>query len=449
MSLPGTTRACPWRQLKIHTESWALRLVLLATTAYQALSGNQDGAVVAGEGFVVSLAPLAIARLSQTPVPRPLELAFVFGMALQFLSESTKLFELLYYWDKIVHPTLIALTGMIAAWLLLGYAEAFRKRVPVHVGAAFGILLASTIGVSWEFVEFTTDWFGNSDLQKSNADTMSDLMSNCIGAYVATLLALWLYTHVIPSDERREMGAIGRWAAHGPRMLLRNYGRLLGTVAATALVTVISLAIWVDQNIPAVASGLPAGTSQAWHFSPDVLPADAQALSGDWVPDPRGVCRENLENPKPGSEKMGVLQLASGSVYGISGQPFRVQIHYFEERPPISHGTEMDAGIAFGIRDASNFDLLEENALHDNLRLDHFIHGKRRDLREKLFRTHGDEWHWLQVDVAGSSVTASIDGMTMYTVDNVPDTDGGIGLWARAAGATCFSDAVVSTLTGS
>lgn len=426
--------------------------MLLATTGYQALSGNQDGAVVAGEGFVVSLAPLAIGRLSQTPVPRPLELAFVFGMALQFVSESTKLFELLYYWDKVVHPTLVALTGMIAVWLLLGYAEAFRKRVPIHVGASFGILLASTIGASWEFVEFTTDWFGNSDLQKSNADTMSDLMSNCIGAYAATLLALWLYAHVIPSDERNQMGVIGRWLAHGPRMLLRDYGRVIATAAAMALVALISLALWVDQNIPAVASGLPPGASESWHFPPAsayTLPANSQVLSGDWVPDPRGVCRENLDNPKPGSEKMGVLQLAPGSVYGMSGQPFRVQVHYFEERPLLTQGTEMDAGIAFGIRDASDFDLLEENALHDNLRLDHFIHGKRRDLREKLFRTHGDEWHWLQVDVAGSSVTVTIDGLTMYTVDNVPHTDGGIGVWARAAGATCFSDVVVTTPPGS
>src|SRR5205823_5455400 len=161
----------------------------------------------------------------------------------------------------------------------------------------------------------------------------------------------------------------------------------------------------------------------------------------DWVPDDRGICRVNLEHPKPGSEKMGLLELGPGTVYGLDGQPYSVQARYFEERPPVSQGTEMDAGIAFGVRDAQDFDLLEQSALHDIVRLDRYIHGKRRDLREKLFRTHGDEWHTLRVDVTGSLVIGFVDGEQIFSVSDVPDTAGGIGLWARAAAATCFSDA--------
>ena len=63
-------------------------LGLLATAAYQVVSGNTAGALVASEGFVVSLVPVAVERLSKTHVPRPLEFAFVLGMALQFISES-------------------------------------------------------------------------------------------------------------------------------------------------------------------------------------------------------------------------------------------------------------------------------------------------------------------------------------------------------------------------
>ena len=33
---------------------------------------------------------------------------------------------------------------------------------------------------------------------------------------------------------------------------------------------------------------------------------------------------------------------------------------------------------------------------------------------------------------------------TIYSVGNVPRTDGPIGLWARGAAATCFSDVSVS-----
>jgi len=428
----------------LHFESWLLRLALLATAAYQLLTHNQDGAMVAVEGLVVSLLPLLIGRLSHTPVPRPLEFAFVLGMALQFISESTKLFELFYYWDKLVHPTLIALTGMVGAWLLLGYAHAYTKRIPVHLAAAFAMLLAISIGAFWEFIEFTSDWFGNADLQKSNADTITDIMSNDIGAFVATLLALWLFTRVFSEREREQMGRIAWWLAHGPSRLVRGHGRLLGTVLGCALVALLFMSQWVDRDIPALASGLPAGTDRTWQFTQRSAMTDAQVLSGDWVPAPRGICRENLEDPKPGSEKMGVLELTPGVDYGTAGQSFTVQAQYFEERPPVTQGSEMDAGVAFGIRDGSNFDLVEQNALHDILRLDQFIHGKRRVLREKLFRTHGNEWHTLQVSVDGSTVTAGVDGETIYSVSGVQDTDGPIGLWARAAADTCFSNVSVT-----
>lgn len=419
-----------------------MRLALLGLTAAQFANHNTSGATVAGEGAVVSLLPLAIGRLSHTHVPRPLELAFVFGMTLQFASESTKLFELLFYWDKLVHPTLVALTGMVGAWLLLGYRDAFHKRLPMHLVAAFGMLLAISVGAFWEFVEFTSDWFGNADLQKSNADTISDIISNDIGAFVATLLALWLYARFFSHQQRTQLGRIAFWLGHGPTLLLlRAHGRLIGSIAALLLAGFVSMAVWVDQGAPALAVGLVPGQAREWHFADAAPLTDAQALSGDWVPDPRGVCRENLDNPEPGSEKMGVLVLAPGATYGA--QVFTVQARYFEERPPVQRGSEMDAGIAFGIRDANNFDLVEENALHDVLRLDEFVRGKRRDLREKLFRTHGNEWHTLTVTVSGASVTAGVDGETIYTVSDVPETDGPIGLWARAAAATCFSDVTV------
>ena len=182
--------------------------------------------MVALEGFVLSLIPLAIARLSRVRVPRVLEFAFVLGITLQFMSESTKLFEVLYYWDKVVHPTLVALTGMVAAWLLIGYRDAFGKRMPIHLVAAFGMLLGIAVGAVWEFVEFASDWFGNADLQKSNGDTITDIISNDTGAFVATLLALYLYTHFFSEQQRRDTGLVARWLSHGPLMLVRRYGRI-------------------------------------------------------------------------------------------------------------------------------------------------------------------------------------------------------------------------------
>lgn len=429
----------------MHVESWLLRAALLGLAAYQLATHNPSGAAVAAQGFVVALIPLAVSRFSKTHVPRPLDAAFTGGMALQYISESTKLFEVFTYWDKIVHPTLVALTALLGVWLLLGYADAHRKRIPIQFGGAFGLMLGMSVGALWEFVELASDWFGGANLQKSNADTLTDIIANDIGAFVATLFGLWLFTHVLTNTQRRELGAIAAWLARGPGVLLDRHGRLGGALAAAAFVAIVVASQWVDRDQPALASGLPSGHSLDLNFVTDPN-ADALVLSGDWVPDPRGICRMNLEQPRPGSEKPGVLQLASGAVYGRA--PFSVEATYFEERPPRSQGTEMDAGIAFGIRDAQDYYLLEQSALHDVLRLDHVIHNRRRDVREKLYRTHGNEWHTLRLDVSASSVTASVDGRSIFSVSRTPDAEGGVGLWARAAAATCFGEVHVSVAGG-
>src|SRR5438309_352905 len=141
-------------------ESWLARLALAGLAVFQVAGGNPSGALVATQGLVVSLLPRLIERLSGIPVPRPMELLFVLGMALQFGSESLKLFELFTYWDKIVHPTLVALTAWLTAWFLLGYRDAFQKRSPIHLVAALALLLGVTVGAAWEYVELASDWFG-------------------------------------------------------------------------------------------------------------------------------------------------------------------------------------------------------------------------------------------------------------------------------------------------
>jgi hypothetical protein len=418
--------------------SWLARLGLVALAVAQIVTGNPAGGLVAAEGAVLSLLPLLVARLSKVAIPKPMEALFVLGIALQFSSESLKLFELLTYWDKIVHPTLVALTAGLTAWLLLAYRDTFKKHLPIHLVAMTALLLGIAVGAAWEYVEFLSDWFADANLQKSNADTITDLIANDIGAFVATILALRLYSRWLTPAQRGDAGRLARWLTEGPHKVLRSRGGVVGALAAAALAGTLWAAHAIDEGIPALAAGQP-GESMTWAD----LSAPAQALSGDWLRDPRGTCRENLEQPRPGSEKAGLLQIAPSNVYGQDGQPFSLAVPVFEERAPRTAGTQMDGGVAFGIRDKDNYYLLEESALHDVLRLDRVINGRRRDVREELVRTHGDEWHTLQVRVDDSHVEAAIDGQPAFAVDDVPDTAGGIGLWARTAAATCFQAAQV------
>jgi len=186
--------------------------------------------------------------------------------------------------------------------------------------------------------------------------------------------------------------------------------------------------------------------SQQWQFVTLGLDGTTTLL-GDWAADERGICRINPENPRPGSEKPGLVQLGSAT-YGLDGAAFSLSGTYIAQRPPQSEGSQMDAGLAFGIRGPEDFYLLEVSALHDVLRLDHYVHGQRRDVREEVYRTRGDEEHTLAVDVHGQEATALIDGKVGFTVGGLEDTAGGIGLFGRTAAATCFSQAAVQLNPG-
>src|SRR5919197_782389 len=271
----------------LHWESWLLRLGLIGLGAFEFSTGNTQGAIVAGEGFVVSLFPLLVERLSHSHVPRPLEFVYVLGMTLQFVSESTKLFEVFYYWDKIVHPGLVALTALMAGWLLLGYRDISGGRLPIQLTAFFAILVG-----------------------------------------------FHLYAHVLGHNQRREMGELTRWLASGPAMLLDRFGRAVGVLVAVVFAAVLGAGVWIDRDAPALRAGLQPGQSRAWTFDGATQPADAETLLGDWVPDQRGTCRVNLEHPRPGSEKMGLLELNPRAAYGMDGQAFTLIARYFEERPP-------------------------------------------------------------------------------------------------------------------
>jgi hypothetical protein len=423
--------------------AWLLRLVLVALGIVQLALGNPSGALVALEGLLVSLLPRLVAWRSARPFPPTIELLFVFGMTLQFASESLKLFEYLTYWDKIVHPTLVALTAWLAAWLLLGYRDRYRRRLPIHLVAALGLLLGITVGGAWEYVEFASDWFADADLQKSNADTMTDLVANNAGAFVALILSLRLYPRWLSAEERNHTGELAQWLALGPTKVLERHGHLLGGAFAAGVAGVLIAAQAIDRDWPPLPPDAPAGGNLASNAAA-AAPASFAVLAGDWSVDPDlGLCRADPAHPKPGSERPGLVQLAPGSVYGRDDRLFEVQASVFEQRPPLTEGTQMDGGVAFGIRDANNFYLLEQSALHDVLRLDRYVHGRRRDVHERLVRTRGNEWHTVRVRVEGERVTAAVDGQDVFSVDGVAEPAGGIGLWARTAAATCFGDAQV------
>jgi hypothetical protein len=428
-----------------HWESWTLRALLLALTLWQLVTGNRNSAVVAGMGLAVTMIPVLITRFSGWRVPRNLELTFVFGMFLQYTSESLKLFELLTYWDKIVHPAEIFLATGVATFLLLGYRESRQLDIPDGLAAFGAMLFGMALGASWELIEFALDWFGNANLQKSNADTLTDVLTNDAGAIFGALFAFWLWRHHTSKLARAECGQIAEWLTGRLSQLLVRHGFLVGLLVLLAFGGIIFAGWYIDrQHVPAPPAG--SGHAAEWRFAAtEGPPRDTRVLLGEWRPTEQGICRADSDPPPPGSEKMGLVALEPGQSFGIAGA-FRLDGQYYLERPPLGAGTAMDVGLVFGLRDADNFYLLTVSAIHDTVALQRYLHGRKRWVREEHYITRGDESHALAVEVRGDRVAAVIDGKTLFDAPGIVETEGGIGLWARVTTLGCFGAARVTPL---
>ena len=425
-----------------HWQAWTLRGLLAALVLGQLLMGNREGATVAGLGLAVTMIPVLITRFSGWHVPRALELTFVLAMFLQYGSESLKLFEILTYWDKIIHPVEIFLATAVAAFLFLGYREHRRLDIPDGLAAFGAMLFGMTLGATWELIEFAFDWFGNANLQKSNADTLTDVLTNDAGAIFGALFAFWLFRHHTTEAQRLKCGEIADWLTDRLTRLFERHGFAVGIAVGLAFVAVIGLGWLMDRRPippPPTSSGQPA----TWDFSRASTSRAAPVL-GEWQPEERGICRVTMDKPLPGSEKMGLLVLAPQSSYGSDG-PFALTATYIVDRPALGDGTAMEAGLAFGIRDPENFYLLRASAIHDVVAIERYIHGRKRVLREERMRTRGDEARAISVHVQGDRVVASLDGRQVLQEVGLVETAGGVGLWARATARACFSDVQVRT----
>lgn len=445
---PGDDRQAPRRPAHprgVHWEAWVLRGLLAALAAYQFATGNRNGANVAGMGLALSLIPVVVTRSSGWHVPRLMDTLFAFAIAVQFASESFKLFEIFTYWDKLVHPLEIFMASGVAALLMLGYRDVQRLRMADELAAAGAMLFGTALGAFWELIEFAFDWFGNANLQKSNADTMTDTITNMGGAVFGAILAVWLYAHRTNANQRTELGEIADWLTNRLSRILKHHGRLVGAVVALVFAAILLAGWWVDRGpFPPPAAGQ--GAPGEWQFSAvsASAPAAPVPILGDWVPKSQGICRVNTESPQPGSEKMGILSLNPTASYGA--EPFALDVTYVAERPPFGAGTAMDNGLVFGLRDPENFYLLHVDTLHDVVSLERYVHGRKREQRDERRRTRGNERHELRAEVRGSSVTALLDGARVFEQDGLEETRGSIGLWSRVTAEGCFEQAAVTAL---
>ncbi|MBQ7916003.1 MAG: hypothetical protein IJ315_04360 [Firmicutes bacterium] len=146
-----------------------LRVIVIATMIMSFLSRNYQNVFMCVLTLILFYMPDILQRRLRIYLPDALEIIIlVFIFAAEILGEIQSFYVKIPIWDTLLHTT----TGFLAAAVgfsmvdLLNRNEQFSIRMsPIYMAVA-AFCFSMTIGVMWEFFEFSMDVFFGMDTQK-------------------------------------------------------------------------------------------------------------------------------------------------------------------------------------------------------------------------------------------------------------------------------------------
>jgi hypothetical protein len=108
---------------------------------------------------------------------------------------------------------------------------------------------------------------------------------------------------------------------------------------------------------------------------------------------------------------------------------------------PVSGKEDQAGGVVWRVKDANNYYIACANALEDNVRIYHFVNGKRTQFKGVNIKVAPEQWHTLRVEFNGSAFKVFFNGKHLFDAEDVTFKDAGkVGVWTKADSVTLFDD---------
>jgi hypothetical protein len=176
-------------------------------------------------------------------------------LAVPLVSVALGLFDHVTHWGKLVHGLEAFGVAVLVGLLLLGWRDHEQVDLTDQLATLTTMFAGILFGVAWEVLEFILDWVRYSDIQKSNSDTMTDLLINDVCAVLGALLAARLYCTWISPRQRQEIGSVSAWLVGGPSRVLDRHGFLIALMVVLLAALGVA-AIWYSGR-PAPGLAIP------------------------------------------------------------------------------------------------------------------------------------------------------------------------------------------------
>ena len=181
--------------------------------------------------------------------------AVVLAVALPIASSVLGLYDRITHWGKLIHGLEGFFVAVTVGVLLLAWRDREHIDWSDQLATLMTICIGIFAGVMWELVEFVLDWARYADLQKSNSDTMTDLLWNDVGAVIGALLAVRVYCHMLRANDRADLGQTATWILHGPSRVLDRHGFLVSIIVALLVAAAVAALWFAGRPVPGLGNG--------------------------------------------------------------------------------------------------------------------------------------------------------------------------------------------------
>lgn len=164
-----------------------LRLLVIVSLVSSVVRGEYENVFVCALSLLLLVMPAIIERKLRIYLPTTLEvIILIFIFCAEILGEIHNFYTIVPYWDTILHT----LNGFLFAAFgfslldIINRNEKMKFQLSPFYLAVVAFCFSMTIGVFWEFFEFSSDLFFGTDMQKDviiqsfNSVTLDPTMSN-------------------------------------------------------------------------------------------------------------------------------------------------------------------------------------------------------------------------------------------------------------------------------
>ena len=163
-----------------------LRILVIICMVLQIIRGDINNALLCLLSLFLLVLPIFVQTKFSITLPNALEITlYLFIFSAEILGEINNFYHLIPYWDTILHT----LNGFLATAIGFSLIDLLNKNSkkfslsPIYL-CLFAFCFSMTIGVFWEFFEYTADKFFSWDMQKDeivnriSSVTLGDIESN-------------------------------------------------------------------------------------------------------------------------------------------------------------------------------------------------------------------------------------------------------------------------------